>query len=447
MSFIIDNKIVNHDLINYNYSELILEPVYYKNIPLNGYIHIPIQINKNNNFISSINIPERFIPKSLYIVNKSCEIQNVSFDAELVLENISYTNSKKMYIRFPLKYKNTETINTIDDIIKQTYSSPITFDLNKLLKADQKCIFYEDPYLTQIVLFTEPIYINTDVSKINWNNTDIPFQPVSNIYTVLNARKNTKTNTDMVTIKEGFQEGLSSTDTTVMDCQLVDTADDEIATYTVPIDGNVSHLYTDMFNMKIITDFILFLIIIILTYVFVPFLYSGLLVNNIISNQNVNKFSYRKLLNYIESSIRCIILVFGILLFMCGTSFKNTTEIMVGAFIIFFLFTCFIFIKYYKETDVVIKKWPQDNEGSSFSSGLLNGYGRMIINMFSLDTVDTTVIAFIIILFIVNIILYFFTNTINENIFVTFVIVLLFLGWPLASLIKGIKEPEQYFDL
>jgi hypothetical protein len=441
MPFIIDNEIINHDFINYDYSQLLLESIYYKNISLNGYIHIPLKINKNNNFISSLNIPERFIPSSLYILNKSCEIQDISFDAELVLENISYTNSKKMYVRFPLKTKNTEHINIIDDIIKQTTANTkINLDLNKLLKHDQKCIFYEDPYLTKIVLFTEPIFINSDLSKINWNNENIPFQSISNTYVVLNAGKSIEKNTEKSVLKEGF-------DSSVMDCQLVDTADDEIATYTVPIDGDVSKLYTDMFNMKIVTDFIMFILIFASIYFFTPLLYDSLLITNITRNQNIDEYSRRKVLNYIESSIRYVFLIFAILLFTNGTTFQNTTETMVAAIILFLIFTCFFYIKYYKETNSEIKSWPEDIEGSSFPSGILNGYGRMILNMTNIDTMDHTIIAFVIILLFIDFILYPITNTINADTFVAFGIVLLFLGWPMATLVKAIQTPETYFEL
>jgi hypothetical protein len=185
----------------------------YTKTPLNGgYIQIPYicpgGILKPNATYIENSIVKKYQTKNLYIFNKSHIIQDVTYDAELVIELLPSTNTgDKLYLCFPLKcYRDAKKpANDIDNIIKKSdktnkYYNGDSCNIQPLIDTNQKKIVYKSG-IDIVVIFAKTIGIKeTDFSKY----ITIPADLFALNPSVTGDYKIIPLNT-----QEGFQEGIS----------------------------------------------------------------------------------------------------------------------------------------------------------------------------------------------------------------------------------------------
>jgi hypothetical protein len=189
----------------------------YERTPNNGgFIKIPFFTPENivrpNGLFISDKPTVKYMSNSLMIRKKSHNIDGVNHDGELIIENKQITNGdSKLFVCFPLKTKNVKP-NIIDEIINKSENRnskefKMTVNLNPMFNKLQKYIFYKNDNGDIVVVFTEPINVNSRFNKFQ----SMPMH--NDKYSILQN----------VAGKEGFTEGfVEGINSGEMDCEPID---------------------------------------------------------------------------------------------------------------------------------------------------------------------------------------------------------------------------------
>lgn len=193
----------------------------YERTPNNGgFIKIPFFTPENivrpNGLFISDKPTVKYMSNSLQIHKKSHNIDGVNHDGELIIENKQITNGdSKLFVCFPLKTKNVKP-NLIDKIISKSENRnskqfKMTVNLNPMFNKLQKYIFYKNDNGDIVVVFTQPIIVNTIFNKFK----SMPMY--NDKYSILQNVTGREGFTEGFT--EGFVEGIDSGE---MDCEPID---------------------------------------------------------------------------------------------------------------------------------------------------------------------------------------------------------------------------------
>lgn len=235
-----------------------------------------------------------YVSNKLQIIKKTHTIQNVDFDAELLIEHQPITNGgNKIYVCFPLKTKSNNfekygEKNIIDFILQSHYNDNIEIELNDILYPEDKCFFYQQSN-SSVFVFSKPILVNTSFSNIELSSHKDLVNITASSYRILRASQSHQ-------YREGFEgmETMTPTPTSSstpkptstliknditeqwMECDNVpiDFAE-EIPSYNVPIQSvlksNISQMSETFTLMK---NFVYFLFVFLLIYFVVPIVYK-----------------------------------------------------------------------------------------------------------------------------------------------------------------------------
>jgi hypothetical protein len=143
-----------------------------------------------------------YISSNLHIFSKTHDINEIDFDAELMIEHTPITNGGKNFIfSFPLKTDPRPESTPIDIIIHSKFGESMDIDLNDYLRAeDNHCIFYEtEKYY--VCISTIPILVHSTFPKLSSH----PELQNSSIYTIIRAVRN---NAYKESYKESMVEGM-----------------------------------------------------------------------------------------------------------------------------------------------------------------------------------------------------------------------------------------------
>jgi hypothetical protein len=196
--------------------------IYAKNLQNGGYIQIPYicpggTLKPNATFIDKLS-SKKYKTANLYIFKATHSIQNVSYDAEMVIELNPITNAgEKLYLCFLLSCQRNHklALNEIDNIIvhstKMKKYKHNSFNLQPLIDNNQQKIFYKSNN-DRIVIFTKPIKIKEyDFSKYSNIVPNLFILFPTDDYVVLNP----------TSVQEGFAQGREA----IMTCTPINTGD------------------------------------------------------------------------------------------------------------------------------------------------------------------------------------------------------------------------------
>ena len=336
------SKIDNNIKIKYNYSNSIINP---KQIlhTLNddGYLQASFLTNGPANVTMNT---KQYQTTNLYIIASHQLIEGLSYNAELVIEHSPMTNdtSSKLYTCFLLESDNSIPATPIDKLIvldNKPTPMPISLDTNS------KQIYYTDAAMNEVIIFTSPMKINTDISNINimmnlfsTNTTTYHILPVSST-----------TTTEPFSVIEGL--------TQTAYCQPIDMIDPSGATdanLTIPLSG----MYTpnDATNNVIRTaiNFMSFVLVLGFTYVMSPVIYNdyiiGLIGKSTTGQDRMNRI--RSIDLYI-----CLVFVLSVFsLILQGIKTNNPAATVIGFFVGIFFVSSFVIIQSKKMDPVWFKR-------------------------------------------------------------------------------------------
>ena len=347
-------------------------PIYYnqyeKNIETSGYIKL---LHKNTERRPNL----LFYPEltsydmiALYIFPKIHEINNISYQGELVIEHISKTNQLgSLYVCIPLQTKQSMMTTTNIDKIIQNAKNPShisSFDmmnLNTYITSTTSIVFKDKE--NTIVFFTSPIFVKNDFIQFTsignlFQQITIPFEK-SEIRTL---RHNAKDNTSYTKIVEGMD--------TYVDCYPIDDTGVDMATMLeVPLDSVAKNGDTGL--VMAASYFLIFLVISILCYIVLPSIYNKFLVEIVKTNiKNITPIvalpTRLRSINFILA-IYCIVVGFSCMIVGKGTYQINVPLFVSGEWILISTFIICMIFNFHEELLKIIE-WNVISSGTSGAS-------------------------------------------------------------------------------
>jgi hypothetical protein len=338
-------KIDKNIKIEYNYSNTIINPnQILHTLNSDGYVQASFLSNGPANV--TIN-KKQWQSKNLYIIGSHHLIKDLSYNAELVIEHSPMTNdtSSKLYTCFLLKSDSSISKSDIDKlIVLDNIKSAIPISLD----TKSKQIYYTDSAKNDVIIFTSPIKIHSDISNIN--TVMNLFSKNISEYHILPAVSENFTNSI-----EPFSliEGLTQT----AYCQPIDMIDPSGATdanLTIPLSG----MYTpnDATNNVIRTsiNFMTFVLVLGFTYAMSPVIYNDYVIGLI----GATKLGQEKM-NRIRSIDIYICLVFVLSVFsliLQGIRNNNSASTVIGFLVGIFFVISFVIIQTKKMDPIWFKR-------------------------------------------------------------------------------------------
>ena len=291
-----------------------------------------------------------YISSNLQIFSKTHDINEIDFDAELIIEHTPITNGGKNFIfSFPLKTDPRPESTPIDTIIHSKFGESMDIDLNDYLRAeDNHCIFYEtEKYY--VCISTIPILVHSTFPKLSSH----PELQNSSIYTIIRAVRN---NAYKETYKESYKEPVQPYYLQCSNVPLDDATDVASivlpANSTVPLDLGVnltSSKNTSEASYRVMTNsiiyFIGFISIMCVSYFIVPMTYKSLL-KQFVKNRNSGQLDV--VLLFFSFCIITILLTIGMNLDIVYVTYMGLILLI---FSIISIFTIQIVVKMDKSYD------------------------------------------------------------------------------------------------
>lgn len=322
MSFKITEPI--NSILKYNYYETHINQ-YQNTIKTSGYVKIPYTSKTNTPNI--IFLDNQYIAKYLYIVEKIQNIEGVDYDATLVIEHSSITNSEPLYVCIPLKTVSNMR-SPIDDIIEGNQNIDLTInDFNKSKTA----IVYENHFMQNatVVVFTTPIEVGSQFQEMRPGLFIIA--PYADNYSTITITSILGNN-----IVEGFKEGL---DTTMAGyCQPISEIDTEINNeLQVGIDNNLLKMGQTNTILNTVINFFGFFVLMMFVVFAVPTAYQYLIFDLVMDNTEFNPQEKLNRLNAVDMITSLLIFGFAFAYLNHGIV-HNVFGCTVAGFYIFIFF-------------------------------------------------------------------------------------------------------------
>jgi hypothetical protein len=352
MSFINTNE--NKPELQYNYYNILTKKITDNQLSFVG------QPNNPNLIIRNGPHDTKYISSKLYLFSKNNSISNKyignnsifglgfgsgitsDFDAELVVENNSITNSKsnnKVLLCFLLKTNQNNKPNLVDKVVDSNVNSNLEIELNDIVPQNDEYIYHEPntefgPKLEDatIIIFKNPIMCksNFDVLK-QISNPFFSNGYMENMIGILNKN-----------ITEGLDNASSgpTTDSSgnilldngdYLECSVATIDGSDIASYNVALNQQVPRNYITQFTTA--TYFISTFLIIAVSYYITPSVYSLILRLFAQINEEINLTDLLKNTFIADWTIGSLIFWPAFILFFIGISFlsnKSTNDDTVG---------------------------------------------------------------------------------------------------------------------
>jgi len=410
MSFIYKKE--NKPELQYNYYNILSKKINKNQLLFTG------KPNNPNLIIRTGSHDTKYTSSKLYLFSKNNSISNKyidknsifglgvgsgitsDFDAELVVENISITNSKsnnKVLLCFLLKTNSTADTNIIDAIMESNINTNLEIELNDIIPQNDEYIYHEPntefgPKLEDatIIIFKDPITCKAIFENIN--NESNPFLLKDNIenmigqmykpsvvegYTIIDASSGeiiVNENKVPDTIKQSLIKANISLDkienldnavfvqtppniildnNDYLECTTADIDGKDITTYDIALNQEVPKNFITQFTTAIYFGS-LFLVLLV-SYFIVPVGYKLILDRFITSDKSK---SARKIVG-IEMLFRSIIYCVVFILFIIGISSGKMSTSNYGYVgyainILLFLIISIVIIEFKKGTGLIL---------------------------------------------------------------------------------------------
>ena len=386
-----DSTKIDHTLKpTYSYSNITVNTNQIKHtLNTDGILEVPFTNNNANIIIDG----KPYKSTNLYVIKSRNLIQTsnsntdyISYDAELIIEHSPMTNdtSNKLYTCFLLKY-NTDISNTsIDTLLTSeknpTNSTQISFSLNTNRGSQ---VYYTDNNGKQVIIFTNIIEIQTQISLPTPNNNEAItlFSTNTSNYSILPIRES------FTTVVEGFTQPIIEGLTKTAYCQpidMIDASGAEDANLTIPLTGAYTPNSATNSITRTAINFMSFVMVLLFTYVMVPIIYNDYIVG-LITMQGQSK------MNRIRSIDVYICFVFVMATFALitqGINNNNQNSTIMGFFVGLFFVIGFVTIQTKKiDSSWFSKNFP--NEKSDANSlyahvSILDDFIKFIYENFSI---------------------------------------------------------------
>lgn len=320
--------------------------------------------NTKHNLIYEPLLPSHFTARHIYLYGllhnniTNFSDNNKSIVGELVIEHRPKTAvNQKIFTCYLLEFQDNEP-NNLDNLIQSidnenNQDEPVKFNMNKIIKNQEKVIYYESDY-DHVFVFMKTIPVNsatkdflsTLTHKTNLFTTSAPYQasivslkddpPSQNINDPQQlSQTNTNTQETFIgsifgnKIKEG-NENIND-DNMYIECDLVN-ADDETETAVIKDSKDEQKIHI----MQIFMYFLSFIIILLLSYSFVPKFYQYAILINVFNDAikehtNADNKFYKKFfekLRLIDIVLFWLFLGYAVAFLLVG--FTNSTFTILG---------------------------------------------------------------------------------------------------------------------
>lgn len=248
-----------------------------------------------------------------------------SIVGELVIEHRPKTAVNiRMFTCYLLQQKDGEP-NDLDNFVaffrnEDEKPKELPFDLNNLIGKQKKCIHYQSEY-DHVFVFTKPISVNTTTAKFIktsltsetnlFEKSAISGVNMIEFGTTEQKKKEKSANTNDESPIESFigslfgnstKEGNQNMDDIYIDCQPVDESDEtETAVISSIMNTSDSKKKQTIDFYKMINNFFMFILIIVVCRMAIPTIYKVAILNNIIRwRQNSDEYKkYIRLADYL----------------------------------------------------------------------------------------------------------------------------------------------------
>jgi hypothetical protein len=394
-----ENTVINPNDIEVESNRISIKSKFYK-VAFN---------NKESNFTYKPLNPSSYIATNIYLYGlihnniKNITTGDHNVVGELVIEHISHTNPNiKLYTCFLLNLSENKTKSTLIDkfitnVVNFKTKNNIDLNLNNEIPTQHKCFRYtemeESNYpamygmlgtssiTNEVFVFTTPIQITVESAKlfenlsyetklfsknapISQNCIDMQYNDriVEGFTEGLaldnqpnidgNVEDGININTEWITDLSGNLTDLSgnyyNTDDSVLECSIVNESDETVKSIVVPLDNDVIN---DIDGYKMFINFLLFLIMCIVSYFVIPGFYKMAIIDNI----NTLNETASKTADYIRGADLLITIVIFTHIFaylFYGISYSEYNILILSAFgFITFYILGFSLIQYKKLSD------------------------------------------------------------------------------------------------
>jgi hypothetical protein len=413
MSFIYKKE--NKPELQYNYYNILSKKININQLLFTG------KPNNPNLIIRTGSHDTKYTSSKLYLFSKNNSISNKyidknsifglgvgsgitsDFDAELVVENISITNSKsnnKVLLCFLLKTNAKSNSNIIDAIMESNINTNLEIELNDIIPQNDEYIYHEPntefgPKLEDatIIIFKDPITCKAIFENIN-NESSNPFLLKDNIenmigqiykpsvvegYTIIDASSGELIVNDTKApeiIKKGLISGnvskaiIDNIDNAVfvqtpptiildnndyLECSTADIDGKDITTYDIALNQEVPKNFITQFTTAIYFGSLFSVLVV--SYFIVPTVYK-LILDRFITTSDKTQ-SARKIVG-IEMLFRSIIYCVVFILFIIGIlpakkmSTSNYGYVGYAINILLFLIISIVIIEFKKGTGLIL---------------------------------------------------------------------------------------------
>jgi hypothetical protein len=327
---------------------------------INSYYQIILPNKEPNLNYSKLN-PTGFSARSLYLYglihDNIADItdNNSSIVGELVIEHKPKTAVNLRVFTCYLLENNDGKANDLDNLISfiqnQDKTKEVPFDLNKLIGKQKKCIHYESEY-DHVFVFTKPISVNTEsanfIKSMLTTNTDlfeksaasgvnmIEFGPATKPDNKKKREKETEDSPIESFIGSIFgnntKEGNQNMEDIYIDCQPVDESEEtDTAVISSVMNTTDSKKKQSIDFYKMVNNFFMFILIIVVCRMAIPTMYKVAILNNIIRWRE-NSDEYKKYIRLADYLLLFIVSVYILHYFRIGMTKEGK-----GIFTVFFM--------------------------------------------------------------------------------------------------------------
>lgn len=231
-----------------------------------GIFQVPVTYSIDNNFYyttdgttSEFNFTKMHIGKAYHT-----NIENVSKDNPNMIGELVLQHSSNCYVCFFIEKSATAQRNILEAVLSKD-SANYEIELNNIIPKQDSCIQLKDGR-NNIFIFTTPIYVSSNLTKIDSDVSNLFSTNYNKNYIVIPAKNISKRQDDDIYI----------------DCTPTGASEEELNTYNVPINSKMmsEKQQTDLSTMSI--NFAFFTILSVVGYFLIPMFYKKTVIEMIL---------------------------------------------------------------------------------------------------------------------------------------------------------------------
>jgi hypothetical protein len=335
MSFQINKK--TEGILEYNYYRTSIRKTQYQNTIENSrFVTVPVSSRTNEPNISFLE--NGYVATSISIVQPIHVIDGVDYDATLLIEHSSVTNTAEpLYVCLLLKTSPHER-TTIDDVIKGDQDTDLV--LNKYISSN-KAILYQNVFVKKstVVIFTTPILVETSFGEIRPGNTYLA--PYADAFSTIAVEPILGGS-----IIEGFQEGV--TQMAGYCTPISETDPDATNAANIMLDQNSMLVANTTTNATMATavNFFGFFVLMLFTVFVTPAAYKYLLLELVMDNETFDSQMKLNRMSAVDMATSIIMFAFAFAFINYGITRGETGSLLTGFYVFMFFLTSLIVLQY-----------------------------------------------------------------------------------------------------